>query len=200
MQLHEIVTLVNTSLRRPDVASLVETRVRSVVTELHSREFFPRDRYEEIIQIPTPGVRTQITLPDRWRKFATLRPMDINQEPMILCKTDHQYFKKIDAGEMFKNTINDVNVYYVAGNTFSILCEKEFPSLYVMYFKHPDVMDLSTRTWITDQYYQLIIDYVLASIWTSVGDTKKGNVHKALAQEQWHYFSVNHINEDEDEE
>lgn len=190
MNLKELQAEVNRRLKRPDLVETANTRIVSVIRELHTTGFYPRDRVEETIKVANPTTLTKLTLPPFWRKFECLAPQTEYQVPIALTRTKNQDFELVDVADLHRDH-STVNCYYTSYNAVTIKSEIPFARLYACYYKYPDLRDPETCTWITEHYEQLILDYTLAGLYTAVGNKDLADIHRALASESLQIFMLN---------
>ena len=190
MNIKELQDVVKARMKRPDLVDLIDSRVIGTVKQLHGSGYYARDRVEEVIKINIPNCLTKLTLPPYWRRFVTLVPMTEVGVPIQLNLTDNQDFELTDVQAVWA-TDQVINCYYISFNSVMIRSEIQFAKLYCCYFKYPDLRDLTTTTWITEHYEQLVIDYTLASIYTAIGSKDLAETHRMLASEQYRQFVAN---------
>lgn len=186
MQVKDLITNVQDVLRRPDLDTQVGQRVRGAILWAHKLDYFVRDRRTVSQTVQSTENPIRLSLPPYWRQFEVIRPLDSNSSPILLSTDDPDNigYQEIDPRSLLDyQQQNERNYYYVAGDVINIMSEVIPAQLHFVYFDLPDVRDEEARTWITEQYQELIEFRALGVMYSILGNQELRNTYMGLAAE-----------------
>lgn len=185
MQIVDLNNAVQDIVKRPDLTSMISSRVRGAVKWAHLTEFYPRDRHSDV-QVLRPNPVIRMTLPDRFRQFEMIRPMTEQEFPMPLSTDDVDKVGLVEADPHqlmdYRNQQRE-NYYYVVGDIINIKMNVVAPKMFFMYYTYPDLRLDTASTWITEQYPELIIFRAVAVLYAQLGNQDLRNTYGALSSE-----------------
>lgn len=197
--LTEIANIVKDVVRRPDLATLVESRVLSAISICHSTANCVLDRDEFSMELPTQAATVgAITFDKDIRTFETVFAYD-KYDTLI---TQLEIHSPAEIGKLRKLG-RDTNTCYVVNGKVSYKCESEVKTLIATGFKHriepsrlcnaagerrPITHELleGYHSWLMDVYDIAIIDHAVGMI-----ENLKGN--RELGMQHMNAFQTVHI-------
>lgn len=186
--IQEIADNVKATTRRYSQDAYILSRVKMAVKHIHSRDFFPLDREETIIEnadltLTSSGIIGQFPIPARWRVFETVRPLDINNQ-LVGKKWEGISPQEI---ERRRRVNKDVDTYYVAGQMGNFKSSVPVYKILISYYRTPVVVpdtdagetydDLST--WVTDSWEEAVHDLACAFVFGGTGNREQRNDYMA---------------------
>lgn len=197
MSFIDIVTDVVDTLRRPDITEFINRRARQQVKYLHGLDNYPRDLQEKILDVVyQPSYR--LPLPDRFRRFSQIIPLDA-EGSRIKLQTDSLErfgFRECDPRYVVGfHKIPDTNVWYVAGDLVNILSNCNYNKLLIRYYSFPNTTPDNFTTWIIEDYPELVSYRVLAVCYRMLGNADQARIYDALYQEVVDQFLHNALNQ-----
>lgn len=185
MQIVDLIRGVQDIIKRPDLASMIDTRVRGAVKWVHMTDFYPRDRITAVQNIK-PNQVVRLTLPERFRQFELIRPLTDAEQPIPLSTDTVDTIGLIEADPHqlldYRNVQRD-NYYYVVGDIINIKMNCTADKMLFMYYAYPDLRDDKATTWVTEQFPELIIFRAAAVLYAQLGNQDLRNTYGALSTE-----------------
>lgn len=193
MSFLDIVTDVVDTIRRPDLVEFINRRARQQVKYLHGLDNYPQDLQEKVLDVIYQPF-FKIPLPDRFRRFSQIVPLD-HEGARIRLATDEleRYgFRECDPRYMVGfHKVPDTNVWYVAGDVVNILSNCNYPKLQLRYYTFPDTTPDNFTTWIIESYPELVTYRILSVCYRMLGSADQAKIYDALYQETLDQFLHN---------
>ena len=179
-QLHTEVLAI---IKRPDLASRVESAIKAATLKMHQSDFFYKDLVEVPVQFTTPAyiqnfVPSEILPNFRKAKYIRLWQGGVQGKPGPFL--DHiQIENSIDSYNYIKD-----NVFYMAGTKLQIRTACGLQHVLFGAYVHPIVTPIeSYSSWIAEEYPYAIIYEAVRTMFRSIGFSEQANEFAQLAAE-----------------
>lgn len=181
MNLGEITTEVARVLKRPDKTADIIREVNAAILFCCSDGVgFSEDLVEQAMPMdPTKySQELDLILLEGFRKFYYLR-----------VGTGNHFLEKVTPKNVFQCGTTIQNGYYTTGSILHIRTSVLATHLAVAYFKYPKRLESPTDTyWMTDVSPYMIIDRVLAKLFSNIGDDASARIHESYFRTAWLAF------------
>lgn len=160
---------VYTLTKRRDLEAYTKMAIKAATLKLHSRDFYPRDKFETGISFDTSSqvqsLEHALVIP-RFRKWDYLRKSDANG-------TLGTFFSLLEPSDSLdRYNVNKENIAYLAGVYTHIRSSEVFQYLIAGCYRYPDTMETSYDSWIADEQPFAIIIESAKTIQSFVGNTE----------------------------
>lgn len=170
MNFSEVVTEVMSIVKRPDKLAEVRSAINATVQYCSITHDFARDLVEGTTNIDASQYAQSLalTLFPRFRKFRYIKPSNRNSyiDPL---SPDKIFVRKTSALGRTSD-VEQLDKYYIAGDSIVFKLCKTAPSLLVGYYKYPPVLANSDAFWMLDVMPYVIIEGAIAKAFRMLGD------------------------------
>lgn len=174
MNINEMHAVLVTEVGRPDLSDQLKTYLKNAILSIHRKLNFAQDLTEKYLEFPTLAATQRTTLPEDFRQVYAIG---------LKCKLSQSQFFPASLSNPSDHLFTNhqplkLPNYYVSGDTLTLLGGKNLPkfdSMYVAYFKKPDVSSDENSTWLTELDPDMFIRYAAYRLHSRVGNKAKAN-------------------------
>lgn len=172
---------VYTITNRPDYVNETIIAIKNATLTAHRSDFYIKDLWETGIQFPASDYLQSLEpklLSPYYRSMKYLRKYDA----VNLCAG--MLLTPVSVDEVFDSyAMERVNIYYGAGAEVQIKMNTQEQYLLLGMYLHPVVIPASYKSWIADEFPELISNKAAATVFKLQGKTVEANMYDALAND-----------------
>lgn len=159
--------------RRPELAAMTESAVKTATLRAHHTDFFPRDKAEHLlaytpINSPFYNIANISTVLTRMRSLKTI--VGVDQASLAPCE-EFEYRELDDLYDIDGNL--RYSTYTLVGDTLRMIPSLPTGAAYIYYFQNPALGAAASaapyNSWIADMYEDQLALWAAVIIWTRTG-------------------------------
>lgn len=182
----DLVTEVINITGRPDLETSIKSAIRSATLSAHTSEYYPKDIFETGIHWANPAYIQSLDYKNiipKWRAFKYLRKYDNNALDTRDAPGD---FFELILPELVLDAyqIQRDNICYLAGDRMEIRSSTQDTYMLLGCYVYPDVVEVTYRSWIAEEYPFAIIYAAVAILYSQTGYSEEAGNMQGLANQQ----------------
>lgn len=201
MLFSELVTEVYTATNRPDMVAETAQQIIKATNQLHSMDFWPRDRRVDYYTFARPGFIQEMQISDtfqRLRAFSFIRkfnPAGVDPQTQLQSGLGrYPLIDIVDPQALFDEYYsNKVNVAYLSGDTLTIRSSDALKYILVGWYQLPLLLPTNTQfsSWIADLMPYAVIDRAVSGIFKMIGYDEQSRKYDQLNSENIQLMRTN---------
>lgn len=174
--LTDMAALVVEQTRRPDIAAITESAVRTATLRAHHVDFFPRDLAEQTLPYTPSSTTASYSFPSLSTLLPRMRSLKFihGLDPVLATPVETLEFREVD--DLYDSDGNRrLSMYTLIGDTLRIYPQRATGLICGYYYLNPNTVGLEYSSWIADMYPDELAKWAAAVVFARTGFAEMAN-------------------------